>query len=276
MPKHVIIGPQVRAVLERATFGGPTDRPVLKLNHPGLDRDLYAAVDKVLKALGGKWNRAAGGHVFDGEAVREFADAMATGVAVDQRRTAEQFFTPFPVAQRMFAIADLKPTDHVLEPSAGCGVLLVEPLRLGCFITVVEQDPGLAASLTDVMAGHHGCGVWQADFMKWSPTARAPIDVVLMNPPFSGNQDIRHVLRAFLFLRPGGRLVAIMSPHFTFANDRASHEMRALIGYSGTGGDRPTGSETVVDASVEQLPAGSFKAEGTNVSALLVHIIKAA
>ncbi|HBD2526417.1 TPA: class I SAM-dependent methyltransferase, partial [Escherichia coli] len=32
---------------------------------------------------------------------------------------------------------------------------------------------------------------------------------VIMNPPFSHGQDIRHILRAFSLLRPGGVLVAV-------------------------------------------------------------------
>lgn len=272
MPKQVQISADVRAVLERGAWNGR----VFKLPPGQLDRTLYAAVDKALQALGGKWRKGDGGHVFPTmDAPRQLAEALAGGVAVDQRRTAEQFFTPADLAARMAKMA-VQRGDHVLEPSAGMGVLIRAALDRGAgFITAVESDEILALALKG-MVPNHGSGVWLGDFTQWKPVARAPIDVVLMNPPFSRNQDIAHVLRAFAFLRPGGQLVAIMSPHFTFAQDRASQEMRVLIGYPSTASEYPIGSESVASATVEMLPAGTFKAAGTNVASVLVHIIKAA
>lgn len=34
-----------------------------------------------------------------------------------------------------------------------------------------------------------------------------------MNPPFSRDQDVRHVCHAFTFLKPGGKLVAIVGSY---------------------------------------------------------------
>ncbi len=98
----------------------------------------------------------------------------------------------------------------------------------------------------------------------------------MMNPPFSRNQDIRHVMRALDFLRPGGRLVAIMSPHFTFAQDALSRTFRKLIGYPDSSAQGVGADQIVADATVEMLPAGTFTAEGTNVASVLVYIRLAA
>lgn len=272
MPKQVQITPDVRAVLVRGDWNGR----VFKLPSGHLDRPLYAAVDKALKALGGNWRKADGGHVFPAmDAPRQLAEALQAGVAADQKRTAEQFFTPADLAARMAKIA-VQRGDHVLEPSAGMGVLIRAALDRGAeFITAVESDEILAGVLMS-MVPKHGSGVWLGDFMAWKPVARAPIDVVLMNPPFSRNQDIEHVNRALGFLRPGGRLVAIMSPHFTFAQDAHSRAFRTMIGYPSTSDGQPTGSESVADASVELLPKGTFQSAGTNVASVLVTIQKAA
>ncbi len=43
--------------------------------------------------------------------------------------------------------------------------------------------------------------------MEWQPVQY--YSRVIMNPPFSHGQDIRHILRAFSLLRPGGVLVAV-------------------------------------------------------------------
>jgi hypothetical protein len=123
--------------------------------------------------------------------------------------------------------------------------------------------------------------VIQADFMTLPALSITP-DKVLMNPPFSGNQDIQHVCHAINMLRPGGRLVAIMSPHFIYATDQLSAGFRRLIGYpDGMRLGDQTGVELTGDlgigaTSVERLEAGAFKESGTNIAAVLVTIEKAA
>ncbi|WP_139353394.1 class I SAM-dependent methyltransferase, partial [Escherichia coli] len=51
--------------------------------------------------------------------------------------------------------------------------------------------------------GRVQCG----DVMEWQPVQY--YSRIIMNPPFSHGQDIRHILRAFSLLRPGGVLVAV-------------------------------------------------------------------
>jgi predicted RNA methylase len=259
MPKQVAITPEVRAVLERSTVDGN----VVRLPEGQLARPLYEAVDKVLKALGGKWNRGKGGHVFERGIEGQLADALASGRAVDQTRTQEQFFTPPAVAAVVWGRADLRDDSHVLEPSAGRGALLAAPLALGCLVTAVERDPLLVPALRGLLGSAHGCGVWEADFTTWTPTARAPIDRVVMNPPFSRCQDIAHVTRAFDLLAPGGRLVAVMSPHRVRSQDRPSNDFRVMLSRLGD------------DAyDWEDLPASSFRSSGTDVSTGIITIDK--
>jgi 16S rRNA G1207 methylase RsmC len=83
-------------------------------------------------------------------------------------------------------------------------------------------------------------------------------DRIVMNPPFADQQDIRHVRHALGFLKPGGRLVAIMSAGVTFREDRLAREFRALVEDRG--------------GTIEELPADAFKASGTGVLAVLVTI----
>lgn len=247
MARGVSISPDVKDVLERSSVDGN----VVRLPEGQLDRALYAAVDKVLKALGGKWDRRAGGHVFASGIGGELAEALGTGFAVDQKRTQEQFFTPAAVAAKVWERALLAPGMHILEPSAGAGALLAEPIRLDCCITAVEQDFKLVEALAALLHAQHGCGLWHTDFTEWQPTAAAPIDRVLMNPPFSRGQDMAHVMRAFEFLRHGGILIAVMSPHWTFATDRQSAEFRSFVARHLN--------------HWEMLPDGSFKSSGTSV-----------
>src|SRR3546814_6771314 len=95
MPKTVDLTPEAREVLTRATIEPlwvflPTGR---------LDPAVYKAVDKFLKALGGKWNTSQQGHKFE-RGTDAVAAAITAGSAVDQTRTFEQFFTPEDIAEQ--------------------------------------------------------------------------------------------------------------------------------------------------------------------------------
>jgi predicted RNA methylase len=245
--KFITIDEPVKAVLWQGRWEG-----TLFFLPPGqLDRKLYEATDKVLRALGGKWDRGKRAHQFSAVAAAELVDALAEGQVVDQKKSLEQFFTPPEVAREVFARADLAPNQRVLEPSAGMGALLSEPVRLRCRITAYEIDDKLAVGLRGLIGHYDGCHVHSEDFLKSISVART-FDRVLMNPPFAGNADIAHVMRAMREVALGGRLVAVMSPHWTFAMDRASQDFREWQGIYG-------GEWT-------PLPEGSFAASGTNVS----------
>lgn len=257
MPKEVVISPEVRDVLERSEAVGP----VLKLPQGQLDRPLYEAVDKVLKALGGRWSRRDGGHVFAKGIDGPLAEALAAGRAVDHKRTLEQFWTPPEIVRQMCDQAgDLDMVD-VLEPSAGNGCILFEIIGRGGFPTVVEIDAEQASQLVAETEGR--VPVFAEDFMLWSPgppQTPGSFEVVLMNPPFSNCQDIRHVSRALGFVRLGGRLVAVMSPHWTFAEDKESRQFRDLL--------------RRFNHVWRALPPGSFKGSDTGVNAGLLTIWK--
>lgn len=261
MPKQVAISEAVHDVLARSTVTGPGDRPVVVLPQGQLDRSLYVDVDKVLKALGGKWDRRAQGHVFSRPVEGELAEALSRGVAVDLKRTMEQFFTPPDLAEIVLATAGDLEGEDVLEPSAGEGALALPAWRAGANVVAVEIDDDLACLLVSETEGR--MTVKRADFTQWQP--RPPetprdFDAVIMNPPFSRGQDMAHVGRAFGFLKPGGRLVAIMSPHWTFAEDRQSRDFREFV--------------RAHDHSWQMNPDGSFKQSGTGVSTGILTIHK--
>ena len=79
-----------------------------------LDRATYAQVNKVLEALGGKWNRAQKAHLFDGDPNEAVAAAIASGEAVEWTREFQFFETPAPLADRM--VEEGLRSTSVLEP----------------------------------------------------------------------------------------------------------------------------------------------------------------
>ncbi len=213
-----------------------------------LDRNDYLAVNKVLEAAGGKWNRQARAHLFDEDPTSAIESILLTGQVIDARREFGAFFSPPAVAIRVIELAELAPGMSVLEPSAGRGALAAAALLAGCMVDCVEIQP----RNVEILCATAYRQVVQADFLTLPPTRI--YDRVLMNPPFAGQADMRHVLHAANFVRPGGRLVAVMSPGVTFRQTQLAKDCLALFG----------------DAAIEQLPAGSFRESGTDVNAIIV------
>ena len=177
------------------------------------------------------------------------------------------FTTPRPLANRMVGMAGIQPGMSVLEPSAGAGHIAdaIREYCPGCRMLLVEISP----TLVDILkakgykpeAGDNAV-LLHADFLEMKVSPGGGFDRILMNPPFERNQDIDHVMHAWSLLRPGGRLVAIMSEHPFFASDAKSAIFREWLV------DR-YGSDT-------ELPAGTFRnqATSTDVRARLVCIPK--
>lgn len=158
------------------------------------------------------------------EQLREIALASEAGAELrdDARSLGKSggfYPTPPTLAAYVVDLARVQPGEKVLEPSAGMGAL-VEPLvARGAAVTAIEVSPERAAYLEHVWAPK-GVRVGTGDFLAMQPTSpQVPyggFDVVVMNPPFSTEgrryTDAEHVAHALSFLRPGGRLVAIMAP----------------------------------------------------------------
>lgn len=215
-----------------------------------LDRKLYTDTNKVLEAAGGKWNRGAKAHVFDGEAMEVLEPIILTGAYSRTKQDFGQFDTPEELAAEVVAMAGIEPGMKVLEPNIGLGNLAYAAQRLGAVITGFEIEVARAAK---AHAWVPKATVKVADFLAEEP---APMfGAVVMNPPFAKQADIRHVLHAFKFLA-GGKLVAIMSTGVMFRDNKLTADFRDFV-YSH-------------DGSIERLPEDSFKASGTAVNTCVV------
>ncbi len=248
--KTIPITEPVRAALASAEIGADFVRLTGQLA-----RDAYVATNRVIEALGGKWDRKRACHVFGGDPGPRIAGALGGGAAaapavVDRKATYQAFYTPAALAERLCREAGLRPGMRVLEPSAGGGAL-ADAARAICGTgpLCVEIRPEAAAELR--ARGHE---VAEADFLA-APVA-GPVDAVVMNPPFAGGQDIAHVERALGWLRPGGTLAAITAPGWTFRADRRHAAFRGRVEELG--------------GRWEKLPPGTFRESGTEVSAVLL------
>lgn len=228
-----------------------------------LDRKLYTSVNDVLEALGGTWNRKAKAHTFSsGLDVPSLLEAVvATGeyVAPKDILKAFNFFrSPKPVVDAIIDRLGLFDGARVLEPNAGDGAIAdgVMASRSDATIQVVELQDDLRAGLAK-----KGYDVIGSDFLMLDvEKLEFAFDRVAMNPPFRGQADIAHVMHALTFLRPGGRLVAVMSAGVRFRQDTRSTSFRTLL--------------FTLGAMVDGLPDGSFLESGTAVQTIIVTIDK--
>lgn len=253
------IDEDAQGVLKNSTLTqeGTTWKLVLP---PGqLDRKLYVKVDKVLTAAGGKWNRAVRAHIFDRDPSEALNLATSSGKAVNLRQTFQSFYTPAPLAARMAALGNVR-DKHVLEPSAGEGALVRAALDAGAKrVTWYEIDEVAAAKIPEAPNVAGGCFDFLCDILCDTIMRDAgPFDVVLMNPPFSGQQDINHVLGALSLLKRGGNLVAIMSPTaFTRTTKKTELFLDAI---------------SLHDYATTEIPSGTF--EHTDVRTVLLSLTK--
>jgi len=222
-----------------------------------LDRADYVKVNKVLEALGGKWSRKDKAHVFPDDAAELIGDVVTSGEYIDRKQEFQFFDTPDSLALELADSMRVSPESRVLEPSAGSGRLVKRLLsQCGVYVVAAELDGKHHKALSDL-----GAEVHIVDFLATTPDSlEGPFDGVLMNPPFTKSQDIKHVRHAFTFLKPGAELVAIMSIGFTFRQDRVATEFLEWL-------------EDNEGTWTENEP-GAFKSSGTMVNTVTVRVMR--
>ncbi len=253
------IDQDVRDVLATIEWDGTA----AKLTCGTLDRKLYLKTNAVLESIGGKWNKKAKAHLFESEGSHTALEGVIeTGVYFDLKDLRDvfgEFPTPDELAETLVEKAIITSGLKILEPSAGGGQLIKAMHRKaaharGLEVLAIEIQGKHQQALLDL-----GCTVHIADFLTVEPVAM--FDRVVMNPPFANQADIDHVLHAWQFVKPGGRLVAIMSPGFTFRTNKKSVAFKALVDEHG---------------AWQSNPEGSFKVSGTGVNTVIVTLDKPA
>lgn len=162
-----------------------------------------------------------------------------TGVAKDL----QYFPTPEPVVERVMRDAYLRGGERVLEPSCGCGRFLRAIRAAGASPFGIEVDAARAEGCKA-----EGFRVLRANFLEVPPVPE--FDQVIMNPPFYGKHYAKHVRHALRFLKPGGKLTAILP-----ATARYDHGLLDDL--------QPRWSD---------LPVGSFAESGTNISTTVMTV----
>lgn len=162
------------------------------------------ALDTVLRAAGGISESAGTRYTFALDP-RWILDEISTSGFVPSKVAAQFYPTPDPIAKRIHELAAPKKGESLLEPSVGTGSLLKPFLHQGLSITAVDREALYADYIEEVVGGT----VIEQDFLECAKFI-SDQDLVVMNPPFKGNQAIKHVTEAKKCLTKNGRLLAVV------------------------------------------------------------------
>jgi predicted RNA methylase len=241
-----------------------TDGNVLYLPSIQLERKLYEAVNKCLTNIGGKWNRSKKGHVFDYAPADALDNLLLTGETEDLKKKFQFFPTPRNIAELMCELAELTADSRVLEPSCGKGDLADVIYEQGvAALTGIELNPDMDKYLSEKPYRT----ILNLDFLEfveifseaknhWSNE----LTHIIMNPPFARQQDIDHIRAAFDVLNSGGILVSVVSMSPFFRTNKKSADFRDWLAEN--------------NADIIDVPAGAFKASGTNIPTKIIKIVK--
>ncbi|WP_176599298.1 strawberry notch-like NTP hydrolase domain-containing protein [Sphingobium sp. 15-1] len=160
-------------------------------------------------------------HTADIQRAIDLANRLPTQtVRSEEQIEWQQFSTPIDIAALAVLLGNVQPEDHILEPSAGNGLLIAHcGPHTSLHLNEIDERRRnrLAAAFPEaVITGHDGAALNSTLSHLPRPT------LVLMNPPFArslgrGADDfaaVRHLQAALRRLEQGGRLVAIMPDWF--------------------------------------------------------------
>lgn len=231
---------------------GITEGNVYYLPKMQLDRSMYTKVNKVLEILGGKWNRKQKGHIFETSIDDRIDDIILTGEIIDKKKELQFFETPENIALQICELANIKPDSTVLEPSAGRGAILKAAGRYSPQLYWAELD--------EENASHIRIGIRIGkNFLEIEPD-EIKFDRIIMNPPFSRQQDIDHVTHALKFLKDDGILISVMSASIKFRTNKKTKDFLECI--------------NEYETEIIDLPAKSFASSGTMVNTIILKVDK--
>lgn len=146
---------------------------------------------------------------------------------------------------------------RVLEPSAGTGNISEELWKKGYIVDSIEIDADRCNQLKSRFRKFTINGtVRQANFLQMKAV---PIyDYVIMNPPFYGTHWMEHVMHAYDFLKPGGKLISVLPISAELGQTKKHKTFRK---WASQGWRK--------EPNFTDLPQESFAASGTRINTLV-------
>ena len=229
---------------------------VLKLPQVQFNKKSYAEAKKWIEEAGGSWQGGkVQGFTFPFNAERVFS-ILREGKRCNLQQDFQFFATPPEVADWLVMLAGgVHEDEKVLEPSAGTGSI-IDAIHRSCPDVIVDCYE-LMPENKEILSKKDNICILGDDFTKCDV---AQYDKIIANPPFSKNQDIRHVRRMYECLNPGGVLAAITGPHWEFGSESECKDFRQWL--EDNGGKK------------FEIKEGTFKESGTGTKTIAIVINK--
>jgi PRTRC genetic system protein E len=257
----------IEILLKCVVVGNTVKLPNIQLD----PKTEYQSLKKVLELAGGRWNTKAAGFVFE-EDPTELLAALQRGEKLNPKKEFQFFATPTNLANYLVSIAydvhlkgafEFGGNPKILEPSAGDGAIVKAIVkhfpdqRVDCF-ELMEQNRIKLQQLTGAdIQGNDFLDAVTQDTMNMY---REQYDLVIANPPFRNGQDIDHIRAMYKCLKPGGLVVTLSSPSWTFQENKKAQDFREWL--------------AELNADKEEVPSGTFKESGTGVATYIITIKK--
>lgn len=227
---------------------------ILRLPDVQLNPKSYAEVKNWITEAGGKWTGGkVQGFTFDFDATR-VAGILMSGKRCNLQQEFQYFSTPPELAEWLVAQSDVQPDHAVLEPSAGTGAI-INAIHKACPDVTVDAFE-LMPENRYTLEKMQNVSLVGEDFTQGVPRL---YDRIFANPPFSKNQDVRHVRLMYDALNPdGGEMCVITSRHWVMASEKECVKFREWL--------------QDVKAETHEIPNGVFDKSGTNVATMAIVI----
>jgi hypothetical protein len=258
----------------------------------------YAAVRTALIKAGGKYKKNT--FVFPNDA-QPYINRLTSGESVNIKKEFQFYETPEAVIEKMKKHIDLTLPEHkdnpiyYLEPSAGQGALLDVLTEQKYQILTIHyfEKMEINQSILEkkyLNTEHENVHFLGEDFLKIDKKYSNFYNLVFANPPFSKNQDIKHLKKMYEVCSNEGTIVCVMSVGWMYNSGKIYDEFRKWIGFTphmsesqirafgNEGGSivlsRHNDFEIDEQVLVEMVNTGEFKKSGTNVPTCIVVIHK--
>jgi P-loop containing NTP hydrolase pore-1/C-terminal domain on Strawberry notch homologue/Large polyvalent protein associated domain 38/ddrB-like ParB superfamily domain len=211
-------------------------------------------------------------------------DLPTQTVRAGEKETHQQFSTPPDYAYAAVRAAGIRPTDRVIEPSAGTGSLVAHAMNAHPAEVITNEISPQRAALVESLGPNRAFHENAEQLHNILPNDVRPT-VAVMNPPFSqtagrmGNRTdttigAQHVEQALARLELGGRLVAIVGGGMRPYDENAPIRAREGTGAAFRDWWRRIGSQYDVRANIG-VSGDIYKKYGTGFPTRLLVIDKA-
>lgn len=224
----------------------------------------YDDIKYIVEYIGGHWREKFKDFVFDDlslnvqSKIKNILNCDYITLTDETKFKIDNQFYPTParIARVMVQTACIKSNELVLEPSAGRGALLDIITTYTKHYRAVEYNKKNVDYLR-----LHNYRVNYTSFEKYAAKVQTRFDVVVMNPPFGKEMDLRHTALAFNLLKTGGRLIGLVAENSLYYDRKVTHDFMNQIHRLKRMGATP-------------IPHGSFKESGTNVDIVMLELYK--